>query len=280
MNSKSAKAWIYISTILTVIYITHSFFRGFLSYPYSSIITPLILTPFAFIHGSIFYGFKKMVIFFFIITLVSWGYENISIITGFPFGYYQYSNQLGIKIWHVPVAIMPTYFSFGYLSWSITHSLLRKSNSKTTKLDIFQIPALAAFIMTAWDLTMDPINSTIHKLWTWRSGGEYFGVPLQNFLGWYICVYTFYLFFAVINHKSYLNNTICSKTYWLLPPIIYGSMMIKYATGYWFRQREIVYSMDGSEWLSDNIYGSMLLISFWVTLPIIMTAAYKIIKNS
>jgi uncharacterized membrane protein len=43
--------------------------------------------------------------------------------------------------------------------------------------------------MTAWDLTMDPIN-VAGENWVWDVKGVYFGVLLQNFLGLWLMVFT------------------------------------------------------------------------------------------
>jgi putative membrane protein len=46
--------------------------------------------------------------------------------------------------------------------------------------------------MVAWDLSMDPVWSTVMHSWIWLQGGAYFGVPVSNFLGWYLTVYVIY----------------------------------------------------------------------------------------
>jgi uncharacterized membrane protein len=51
--------------------------------------------------------------------------------------------------------------------------------------------------MVAWDLCMDPTNSTIQRWWIWEQGGGYFGVPLTNYLGWFLTVYLFFQSFAL-----------------------------------------------------------------------------------
>jgi hypothetical protein len=51
--------------------------------------------------------------------------------------------------------------------------------------------------MVMWDLTLDPRASTIQQQWIWEQGGGYFGVPLMNFVGWFLTVYIFLQLFAV-----------------------------------------------------------------------------------
>jgi uncharacterized membrane protein len=61
----------------------------------------------------------------------------------------------------------------------------------------FAVPIVAAFIMVGWDVCLDPGSSTIAHIWIWENGGGYFGVPLTNYLGWYLTVFTFLQLFAL-----------------------------------------------------------------------------------
>ena len=45
---------------------------------------------------------------------------------------------------------------------------------------MFALPTVAAFVMTQWDLVMEPPEATIGKAWIWHDGGGYFGVPMSN----------------------------------------------------------------------------------------------------
>jgi len=54
---------------------------------------------------------------------------------------------------------------------------------------------LGALLMTAWDLLADPILSgPTYRAWVWEHGGTYFGVPVQNYVGW---VLTTFVVFAL-----------------------------------------------------------------------------------
>src|SRR5512138_2505798 len=61
----------------------------------------------------------------------------------------------------------------------------------------FTIPLLAAFMMVSWDLLFDPIYSTINHSWIWLDGGNYFGVPFSNFMGWLLTTFVFLQLFAL-----------------------------------------------------------------------------------
>jgi uncharacterized membrane protein len=51
--------------------------------------------------------------------------------------------------------------------------------------------------MTAWDLAMDP-RMVASGHWEWEEPGMYFGVPLQNYWGWWLTIFvTFILFLSL-----------------------------------------------------------------------------------
>lgn len=188
----------------------------------------LSVLPFAFalIHAAGNYRFRDVLVFLALTLVVSNILENCSILTGFPFGHYFYTDMLGLKLFLVPVSIGLAYFGMGYLSWMLARIILGKSGPGMSGHFTYTVPLLAAFLMVAWDLTFDPISSTILKAWTWQEGGSYFGVPLSNFVGWYFCVYVFLQLFALyIKSRSNVYAQAkqkISKGYWLQAAVFYG----------------------------------------------------------
>jgi carotenoid biosynthesis protein len=53
---------------------------------------------FVFVHGSVNYRFRDMLVFAAITLVVSNIFENMSILTGFPFGHYYYTDGLGYSL--------------------------------------------------------------------------------------------------------------------------------------------------------------------------------------
>jgi len=47
---------------------------------------------------------------------------------------------------------------------------------------------LAAWLLTAWDLVLDPAMASdkmsVMHFWVWKEHGAYFGMPLRNLAGW------------------------------------------------------------------------------------------------
>jgi putative membrane protein len=123
--------------------------------------------------------------------------ENISILTGFPFGHYHYTDALGPKLFLVPLLIGPAYFANGYFAWVIGNVLVGELRRESSAFLTVAVPFIAAFVMVMWDLTLDPRASTIQHQWIWEQGGGYFGVPLTNYLGWFFTVFLFLQLFAL-----------------------------------------------------------------------------------
>lgn len=127
-----------------------------------SFLVTALLFILAIFHGIERYGKKNIIIFFLITWTVSFSFENLSIVTGFPFGFYHYSPTLGMLT--VPLIIIFAYFAIGYLSWMLSHVLTGQYSKKLEGKQIFIVPFIATFIMVMWDLTIDPISSTLQGL--------------------------------------------------------------------------------------------------------------------
>src|SRR5262245_27323941 len=84
----------------------------------------LLLVAFMLLHGSARYGWRGILVYFAICLVVSNALENLSILTGFPFGNYVYTEKLGPKLFLVPMIIGGAYAGAGYVSWMVAHVLL------------------------------------------------------------------------------------------------------------------------------------------------------------
>src|SRR5258706_15089283 len=185
------------------------------------------LLPFLFVlvHGSANYRFRDVLVFVAIALVVSNIFENLSILTGFPFGHYYYTDGLGPKLFLVPILIGPAYLGTGYLAWTLARIVLGGIGRRLPGQQIWAVPLLASFLMVAWDLSFDPIGSTLRQIWIWEQGGSYFGVPLSSFLGWFLTVLVFFQLFALyLRGRSSTPSAAqtLSRGYWLLAVAFYG----------------------------------------------------------
>jgi putative membrane protein len=185
----------------------------------------LLSVAFALVHGAVRYGWSGIAIFIVICLVVSNILENTSIVTGFPFGHYHYTDSLGPKLFLVPLLIGPAYFANGYLAWVLGNVLIGDVRRDANAFTTFAVPFFASFLMVMWDLTFDPRASTIQHMWIWEQGGGYFGVPLTNYLGWFFTVYVFLQLFALVVRFRESG----SKTMRTLPRSYYAQAVVMYA---------------------------------------------------
>jgi putative membrane protein len=154
---------------------------------------PLLL--FAFAHGSIQYRFRDVLVFAIICVAVSNAFENLSIVTEFPFGGYFYSEMQGPKIFQVPVLIGPAFFAVGYLSWTLARVILRATGNDAGALYVQRAARRSPYAGGVGSLVR-PAGIHCRQVWIWKEGGSYFGVPVGNFLGWYLTGYVFFQLYA------------------------------------------------------------------------------------
>jgi len=106
-----------------------------------------ISVAFALIHGAVRFGWTGILAFVVICFVVSTVLENTSILTGFPFGHYHYTNALGAKLFLVPLLISPAYFATGYFAWVIGNVLVGELRRRSSAFLTVGVPFIAAFVM-------------------------------------------------------------------------------------------------------------------------------------
>jgi len=186
----------------------------------------LVVFVIAGLHGRERYGLKNVTIFFLVTWAVSFFFEALTIHTGILVGYYHYTVQ-SFSLFGVPLIVVVTYFGTGYFCWMLSHVLTGQFSKKLDGKWIFLVPFIAAFILVMWDLGMDPIYSTVLSFWVWESPGPYFGVPITNFVGWFVIGFIFYQLFALYlsrydRIRPQKVKTLSSKFYWFEATIVYG----------------------------------------------------------
>jgi len=177
---------------------------------------------FALIHGAMFYRTRGIVIFCAICLVVGNIFENLGVRTGFPFGWYYFTELMGPKIFSVPILLGLAYLGMGYLSWTLARAILGAMRRPLSGSRVITVPLTAGLIMVAWDFAMDPVWSTIEHAWVWSDGGAYFGVPVSNFSGWSLTVYLMFQLFALYLRGRAINPNTFPSSFWHLPVIFYG----------------------------------------------------------
>ena len=97
-----------------------------------------------------------------------------------------------------------------------------------------------------------PPFSTLGKAWIWHDGGGYFGVPLSNFLGWYLTVWLFFQAFAVYlyrRRKPGAEQTRAhGRAFWLVPILLYLGVALSHAVPWLLRRGGDAVDSTGQHW--------------------------------
>lgn len=103
--------------------------------------------------------------------------EIAGVHTGFPFGAYSYTQALFPHIAGVPIVMLSAWI----VLLTYIYEMLRECPWPR-----WLRTGTAALWMTAIDLVIDPLAAGPLDYWTWFSPGYYYGIPITNFVGWFL----------------------------------------------------------------------------------------------
>ena len=107
-----------------------------------------------------------------VVCLVGFGAEVAGVNTGMLFGSYTYGENLGFKLWGVPLVIGLNWLMLGMLA----HSLAVRFITNT-----WLVIMLSAFFMVLIDLIIEPVAPKFNY---WQFEG---GLPkIHNYIGWFV----------------------------------------------------------------------------------------------
>ena len=108
--------------------------------------------------------------------LVGLTFEWIGLHGSWFFGEYVYTDVLAPKAAGVPLVMISAWL----VLVAYVHDLLQDQPwPAAAKV------AAGAALLTTIDLLIDPLAAGQLGYWTWAAGGAYYGVPAQNFAGWF-----------------------------------------------------------------------------------------------
>lgn len=185
---------------LVIAYIVLGFFFGIEYRPFFTPISTLIAFIFAIDHSSQRLGWGKALLLLGLTFAVSLFFESVGVATGWVYGPYHYTDKLGYKfLGLVPLLIPFAWFMMSYPSFILAYRLM--PSGKNLWAWRFSVAAVGAVIMTAWDLAMDPMM-VAGGHWVWEVEGAYFGIPLQNFWGWWLTIFVAFLLFMSLGRLT------------------------------------------------------------------------------
>lgn len=140
-------------------------------------------------------------------------------------------SLFGVKYWYTdggmfspklrlfgvyPLEVSLAWVLFKYLSMSVT-AIIITAFSLPSWVFLFGIP----LVLVSIDILIDPVAVNHAKLWSWQRGSRFFGIPWQNFIGWYGVG----LLSTVILYWCMPKTAVEFHYILLLPVFLYGSLI-------------------------------------------------------
>ena len=125
------------------------------------------------------WGWRRAVFVFGVVAGLAYFAELLGVSFGVPFGKYHYTGLLQPQVAGVPILIPLAWLMLLPPAWAIAQLITRSSGRS------FKFLLVSALAFTAWDLFIDP-QMVAWGFWHWDSPGQYFGIPWNNYLGWFL----------------------------------------------------------------------------------------------
>ncbi len=160
---------------------------------------PLVGSAFALLHAGQREGWRGALRLLLLVCGVSLLFESVGVATGWVYGPYHYTDKLGPKfLGLVPYLIPVAWFMMSYPAFVIAARLVGPGSGRGRGL--LAVAAVGGLVMTAWDVVMDPLM-VAGGHWVWEIDGAYYGIPLQNFWGWWLTVFTTFALYLLVRGR-------------------------------------------------------------------------------
>ncbi len=134
-------------------------------------------------------GFDEKHFYFLLISfLVGFGIEIVGVHTQFPFGNYSYGNNLGSKLFEVPLVIGVNWFILSY-TCNVFSAFF--SSTKFTRI------LIASSLMVFIDFWIEQVSEKL-DFWSWEAST----IPVQNYLAWFIMAFLLSIVFHKLKIKG------------------------------------------------------------------------------
>lgn len=113
------------------------------------------------------------------LCLYTYAIEFVGVLTGYPYGHFEYGVDLGPMLaGHVPAAL-PLFFLPLVVNAYLLCLLLLGPVAERAR---FRVPVVIVAVV-GMDLALDPAAVSL-GFWAYDAGGAYYGVPWTNYAGW------------------------------------------------------------------------------------------------
>jgi len=193
-------------------------------------------------------GWKRVTLFTIIGYLTAFTSEYASINSGFPYGWYYYIDTTSTReLWiaGVPFFDSLSYVFLSYCSYATALLLLSPLKSSGKDLHLldtlrirrsFSVLLLGSLLQVYLDIIIDPVALQgdrwfLGRIYGYRETGAHFGVPVSNYIGWWIVSMLMILILQRIAVYGGIKGTkpagiCCFPGRDLLPVLLYVAIII------------------------------------------------------
>ena len=209
-------------------------------------ISTIILRPYVFVWLGLYFvagglqlGMKRIIVFTILAYVIAFISEYSSTRIGVPYGYYFYTGETHGKelfISNVPFMDSISYSFLGYFSYSLALLMSSPVTRKGWRFELQNPPwyskkvlFLSAIFFVLQDVLIDPVSLMgskwfLGQIYYYPEEGVYFGVPLSNFLGWFLVGLAIIYCFQKLDRKMGWSSECAGNA--LMGPAFYFINMI------------------------------------------------------
>ncbi|GAA1851279.1 hypothetical protein GCM10009836_34050 [Pseudonocardia ailaonensis] len=232
------------------------------------------------------YGWWTAATYLVVTFVVANVFENLSIATGFPFGHYSYPGT-SPRIIDFPIQVAVAYCALGMICWLVASTLLDGADRRLAdrsapgrRVTVVALPALAAALMTMFDLGSDSASSTVQHAWVWTNGGGVYGVPWTNYLGWWFVTYVFYQIFALVLSRGRTASRLPAggerREPLALAVAVYFMLCAVTMIQFFGDDHRLVSDAAGRIWNTADLYEGLFSFNLFGPVVMVMLAATKL----
>lgn len=238
-------------------------------------------------HGIPMLGGKNMVVIMVIGAVTSLAFEACGVNFGWFFSQYTYTGVIpGPKILGFDMFSMVGYAIANYVVWATAQSAVGMLDNKFRKYDVVLIPLVSMFLVASIDYATDPLLATILGTHDWHEPGVYYGIPFQNYVGWYIMGYAMYQFIALYLYYQDKKERLPKapevakrKWFWAAPPLVYGSIWLTLPFYAAISGSHEVTVYSGQSFMTGDIYKGVVCVCAGCILAPAVMAVVRVIRD-
>jgi putative membrane protein len=232
--------------------------RGCMNYAWFHIIDLLVL-----IHSLYIYGRRWTSILFALGFSFGLFSEHLGASYGWIFGKFHYQPDRIMIFGTVPVLTPVAWWIIIYCVYNTTNLIfsdfrLFKGKGHRIPLALFLMASLDGLMAMSLDMLLDPIMvCPERKRWVWEFGGAYFNIPIQNFVGWFLVVFTVSLLIRIYDVRKGCFVRLGDHIIHFLPTGVYFCMFAFFA---------LVSYVDGNPQYALIGFSGMMPFVLWASL--------------